>query len=277
MAPRRPRRDAADDPTAIVRSIIDYASVIADLESSFQRPGEGFPPIWYRGQPRASSWRLEPGIDRRSFLKTLNDRATLPVVHQREVAMNIEFKRRAAHLTREPQTLVELYLYAQHVGLPTRLLDWTRNPMAALFFAVSQRPGDDGVVFIIDPRTVNRGKRIVEPVVDMNDPRLVATAEYVFGYRDQPLPAGEIVPLIPDLKAARMLNQDACFTLHMPGSPKLQEHRNDVRRYLIPAKAKCDIRLMLRRLGVTWFSLFPDVDHVAKEMRDAWGIVRGEP
>lgn len=51
-------------------------------------------------------------------------------------------------------------LLIQHYRLPTRLLDWTENPLVALYFAISSSRGADesrdGALWVLDPSMQNR-------------------------------------------------------------------------------------------------------------------------
>ena len=72
-----------------------------------------------------------------------------------EQKMLERFRRESVPMLRFPRELAdwELLSIAQHWGMPPRLLDWTANPLAALWFGVCENPrsnDDKRVVWIVD-------------------------------------------------------------------------------------------------------------------------------
>ena len=86
----------------------------------------------YRGVKDAS-YDLVPKVGRKDL--KWNHKS----VKDAEKYMLTLFKQRAiSFLTFSPRNDWEWLALAQHYGLPTRLLDWSRNPLVAAYFAVNE-------------------------------------------------------------------------------------------------------------------------------------------
>ena len=88
-------------------------------------------------------------------------------------------------------------------------------------------------------------------------------------YCEVPGPSsGAVLPIVPRFVDQRMLAQESRFTLHPPAGPALSEpYLLSIR---IPKEAKPFIQLELRRVSVRWDTLFPDLEHVARDLSMGW-------
>jgi hypothetical protein len=148
-----------------------------------------------------------------------------------------------------PENDFECLAFAQHYGLATRLLDWTTNPLVALFFAVEEQGETDGVVFCHLPWWIIKREKlsIYDPMDRVAllisrpfDRRIVAQGG-VFTYHyevREPLKCGKVID-----EAER-------------GAPE----GVDLVRIRVSAPGKSFLQRQLGDLGISRKSLFPDLE-----------------
>lgn len=258
-----------EDP---IRSVEGFIAEVEDAYSEWdtdQRP-------WFRGEPFYIDTPLLPSV----FRDDHDENALLQYFRMRGPAM--------LDLPEVPaRGAIDLWLFlARHMGLPTRLLDWTEGALIALWFAL-QTGEEPSVVWMLDRRELNR-KSVEESEDDVdlvaNQPTLAwfnpedshhiniyyQNIEAAWRGEDAALPYP--VGIQPTHIHGLMSAQHSCFTVH--GSEHRGIHKmvgeDCLRRFQIemPAEDRKDALAELRRLGISRQVVFPSGRGLAEDLAE---------
>jgi hypothetical protein len=242
------------------RSITDLTELVAaarEIQARFERER-----AWWRGHADAE-WRLEPQAHRRHPEHPESQQ------YYNEIALMGHFVSRAPSRSHRPCPDNNDYIgwlsLAQHYGLPTRLLDWTENPLVGAYFAV-ERPDDDGCIWALWPSGLNRASGAANGLVQIRDDNVKKIAESAF--RGTPSPA-EVLAIDGQEIDSRMLAQMSRFTLHSRLTP-LEQTRGNANwlcQFVIPKAAKATISAQVSAFGIRRSNLFPDLASLGTELR----------
>jgi hypothetical protein len=254
-------------------SIAKYISIIKSIRETWT-PVPGDPEeLWFRGQSKRK-YNLLPGLYRPDVVARQYDEPTIFET----------FKNLSMPFVRErPENEWEWYFMAQHYGLYTRLLDWTENPLAAVYFAISEEimmrgkaeldkdlrspiarsvhDNDSPCVWMIDAGTLNKQ-------TSGEDQILATGGELTEGFLPGEVTAKLPIAIQPARANPRIVAQQGMFTVH--GSEQipledLGENHSTIRMAVISID-KCNLSRFwddLAVMGINGLSIFPELQSVA--------------
>jgi len=219
----------------------------------------------FRGQSKTRDiWPLLPKAGRNGFFDIKSYQCDTPKWERldrygysspADMRAFSDWRNKAIAYRELPDDEWECLALAQHYGLATRLLDWTRNPLVALFFAACDNPEVHGAVYAYP------------------GPSLVTTHNFE-GIKD-------IMLYEPKPFDRRILAQKGVLTFHsnplLPLRPatsywtinaKVNKYGTDLIEFLVPAFSKNDILGDLAVLGISRSSLFPDLEGLSWELNN---------
>lgn len=213
---------------------------------------------WFRGHG-SHEYKLNSGLFRLE-LKDLKAYKNAEVILYRKF-LNL------GHLHHNESDWNLLYIM-QHHGVITRLLDWSESFGAALFFAYNEwKRGEKASVWMLHPTDLNMlsvGK------TQYKMPRETETYEdLLFNYKFE----DSSVALFPLRNSDRMVAQQGVFTLQGNSMVPLdQEHggvlvdSGDLVEIVLTESLREDVTKYLQLSGINHYTLFPDLDGLAKEV-----------
>ncbi|MBF0557230.1 MAG: FRG domain-containing protein [Nitrospirae bacterium] len=259
-----------------IKNLNQFLEIVSRLREKWVKPAPivgDENQLWFRGQ-QCEHWGLSPKFYRKEFKGA------------DEAEIRQEFQSKALQLIpgRIPQGKFEWYFLMQHYGAPTRLLDWTDNPLVALYFAVEEKnlKDDDlkqnAVVWVLDPSWLNKtfplgiNGPILPEWKEAN--KYLHELEHAFsvGSLSQAKWPAAIEPPHIDRRLANQGSRFVIFgqTRDLTATADYRRSSCRLTRIVISQDIRNDIRRELEYNGISQSTLFPDLGHLCDDISRKW-------
>ena len=190
----------------------------------------------FRGQSKC--WPLKPKAFREEF--SGNNNAYIRLADSRFAQWQAEADPYIRELGLNPANGFEWTALAQHFGLATKMLDWSSNPLIALFFAISENEENDGEIVVWE---------FLQK--DFNPQGAMADVKGIVLVRPKPL-------------HSRLQFQQGLLSYH--SNPAANISNEQLTRIPIPRNSKSLLQEQLYRMGIHHESIFCSLDDLSRKI-----------
>jgi hypothetical protein len=157
-----------------------------------------------------------------------------------------------------PDSEFEWVFLAQHHGLPTRLLDWSTNPLVGLYFAVERHDDRDGTLYLTRQQVTDQYELFDFRTADV-------LKKSVFAIQQK---QGHFIFVRPKYKDRRYYNQASVFSCPArPYEELTPELLGNLEMLTVPGALKPQLRARLSMLGVSASFIYPGLDGIASQVK----------
>lgn len=215
--------------SAVIKNIYDLLGVLDEHQAGM---------YVYRGENN-TNYELKPKLGRFDYDEIGHEWSDM------EATLLSDFKRKCVpYLITRPKTEMQWLTLAQHHGLATRLLDWSENPLVALYFALTDY--------------YEEGDRILY-ALKTDDFDFIDDNESPFNF-------GKIVLHEPIHLSPRVTAQKGVFSIH--SNPTIEFTSKHLKKWVIPSDNVIDLLVAIGRFGINAESIFPGLDGVARQANE---------